>query len=74
MSLDKAVKHGKEHRKQHGWRLFLHQCGCCWCQENLRHSTQKENCRTDSELEIFEEDYGVKLRYKKMYRRCLPDD
>ena len=56
MSLDKAVKHGKEHRKQHGWRLFLHQCGCCWCMDNLLHSTQKENCRTDSELEIFEED------------------
>lgn len=74
MSLDKAVEHGKEHRKKDSWRLFQHRCGCGWCKEDLLRSRQKEHCRTDSELEMFEEDYGMKLRYRKMYRKHISDD
>lgn len=42
MSLDKAIKHGKEHRKPYtGSKVFFSSCrnhgGCPWCTENRRH-------------------------------------
>lgn len=45
MSLEKAIKHGKEHRKQYrGRKSFDKTCrnhgGCPWCQMNRQHSTK----------------------------------
>ena len=42
MSLDKAIKHGKEHRKPYtGSKAVDATCrnhgGCPWCEENRRH-------------------------------------
>ena len=42
MALDKAIKSGKEHRKEyHGSKSFDPSCrnhgGCPWCEENRRH-------------------------------------
>lgn len=42
MSLDKAIKHGKEHRKPYtGSKAFDYSCrnhgGCPWCAENRQH-------------------------------------
>ena len=41
MSLDKAIKHGKEHRKPYyGSKAFDPSCrnhgGCPWCEENRK--------------------------------------
>lgn len=53
MSLDKAIKHGKEHRKQYfGSKAFDKTCrnhgSCKWCERNRKHKfrdkhPQKEN-------------------------------
>lgn len=42
MALDKAIKSGKEHRKEyHGSKSFDRSCrnhgGCPWCEENRKH-------------------------------------
>lgn len=42
MSLDKAVEHGKEHRKPYtGSRKYFRSCrnhgSCPWCEENRKH-------------------------------------
>lgn len=42
MSLDKAIKHGKEHRKQYtGAKVYFASCrnhgGCPWCTGNRKH-------------------------------------
>ena len=42
MSLDKAIEHGKEHRKEyHGSKAIDKTCrnhgGCEWCEENRKH-------------------------------------
>lgn len=42
MSLDKAIEHGKEHRKPYrGNKAFDPACrnhgGCKWCEENRKH-------------------------------------
>ena len=42
MSLDKAIKHGKEHRKPYrGSKAIDKTCqnhgGCPWCEENRKH-------------------------------------
>jgi hypothetical protein len=42
MSLDKAIKHGKEHRKEYyGSKAIDKTCrnhgGCEWCEENRKH-------------------------------------
>lgn len=42
MSLDKAIKHGKEHRKPYtGSKVYFVSCrnhgGCPWCEENRKH-------------------------------------
>ena len=42
MSLDKAIKHGKEHRKPYtGSKVYFASCrnhgGCPWCEENRKH-------------------------------------
>ena len=47
MSLDKAIEHGKEHRKNyHGSKAFDRTCrnhgGCEWCKENRLHKYRKK--------------------------------
>lgn len=42
MSLDKAIEHGKEHRKEYrGSKVIDKTCrnhgGCEWCEENRKH-------------------------------------
>lgn len=42
MSLDKAIKHGKEHRKPYtGAKAMFKSCrnhgGCPWCEEDRKH-------------------------------------
>ena len=37
MSLDKAIKHGKEKRKAYSDRSCRNHGGCPWCEENRRY-------------------------------------
>ena len=53
MSLDKAIEHGKEHRKQyHGAESVDSTCrchgGCPWCEGNRLHNTKKRMGAYDS--------------------------
>ena len=46
MSLDKAIEHGKEHRKPYyGSKSFAPSCrnhgGCEWCEENRKYKYMK---------------------------------
>lgn len=46
MSLDKAIEHGKEHRKRYtGSKAIDRTCrnhgGCPWCEENRKYSSLK---------------------------------
>lgn len=68
MTLYKAVEHGKEHRKNEGWRFFMHTDGCRWCMSNLRHSMIKESARTDNEIELFMNENDIYFPYRKMQR------
>ena len=48
MSLDKAIKHGKEHRKQYtGSKSIDRTCrnhgGCLWCEENRKHKMRDKH-------------------------------
>ena len=50
MSLDKAIEHGKEHRKPYtGSKAFDHTCrnhgGCDWCKENRQHKFKMSELR-----------------------------
>lgn len=54
MSLDKAIKYGKEHRKPYtdSRRLFGSCCnhgGCTWCESNMRYKEfrDKEKLKYD---------------------------
>lgn len=62
MSLDKAIEHGKEHRKRYrGGKAFDCTCrnhgGCDWCRENrmIQKLRREEAMRRDEE-EWYEED------------------
>lgn len=50
MSLDKAIKYGKEHRKPYtGSEAIFTSCrhhgGCLWCEENRRHKFRDKHPR-----------------------------
>ena len=50
MSLNKAIKYGKEHRKQYkGSKLYFSSCrnhgNCYWCQSNRRYKEFKEKAK-----------------------------
>ena len=60
MGLEKAIEHGKEHRKHYrGSKRFANSCrnhqGCPWCESNRLHSTkvkeQSINDRLKEDLE-----------------------
>ena len=58
MSLDKAIEHGKEHRKPYyGSKAVDHTCrnhgGCPWCEGNRLH---KHKRRAPSAEEVSEND------------------
>lgn len=47
MSLDKAIKYGKEHRKEYkGGKAISKRCrnhgGCIWCEGNRKHKYLKK--------------------------------
>ncbi len=50
MSLDKGIKHGKEHRKQyHGVKAYCKMCrnngSCDYCRDNRLHNNKKRMAR-----------------------------
>lgn len=52
MSLDKAIEHGKEHRKQFtGGKRYFGSCrnhgGCKWCESNRRYGELRDNERCE---------------------------
>lgn len=56
MSLDKAIQHGKEHRKPYrGSKAFDHTCrnhgSCDWCRENRQHKFKMSELRGSDEDE-----------------------
>lgn len=58
MSLDKAIIHGKEKRKEYrGAKAVAYCCrnhgDCMWCQANRTHATNREIERTDYELKEY---------------------
>ena len=58
MSLDKAIEHGKEHRKQyHGSKAIDKTCrnhgGCDWCEENRKYRSH----RLEESADIDEQEY-----------------
>ena len=60
MSLDKAIEHGKEHRKPyHGSKAIDPSCrnhgSCPWCEENRKHKYRKKE-KTVEEFEELEDD------------------
>lgn len=59
MSLDKAIEHGKEHRRQYtGSKSIDRTCrnhgGCDWCLENRLYKYIKKKNSADSQLEEYE--------------------
>lgn len=59
MALNKAIEHGKEHRKEyHGSKSFDKTCrnhgGCPWCTENRKHK-------------FFVSEYATKQKLKEYF-------
>jgi len=59
MSLDKAIKHKKEHRKPYyGSKAFSQSCrchgGCKACLENRTHSERKRKLSAEEQIESYE--------------------
>ena len=59
MSLDKAIQHGKEHRKPYrGGKAIDKTCrnhgSCEWCKENREYKNKKREERAKNELEEYE--------------------
>lgn len=56
MSFDKAIEHGKEHRKEYrGGKAIDKSCrnhgGCFWCENNRRHKYLKKMQEPVSDIE-----------------------
>lgn len=54
MSLDKAIEHGKEHRKPYrGAKAYFRSCrnhgGCPWCEANRKHKFRDKRPPQDEE-------------------------
>lgn len=59
MTLDKAIKHGKEHRKKyHRSQAIDATCrpggGCPYCERNRQHSTKKRKLSADEQIKEIE--------------------
>ena len=62
MSLDKAIKHWKEHRKPYtGSKCIDHTCrdhsGCPWCEENRQHKFSDRKPPEKDELFLGQSDW-----------------
>lgn len=63
MSLDKGIKHGKEHRRQYsGVKAYCKMCrnhgGCDYCRDNRLHNSKKRLAQLNDlskELDITDE-------------------
>ena len=70
MSLDKAIEHGKEHRKPYyGSKNFDKSCrnhgGCPWCEENRKYKNLKREQEAMAQLEeLMKENIDVLKRLK----------
>ena len=58
--LDKAIEHGKEHRKPYrGSKVFDRTCrnhgGCDWCKDNRLYRTNRLEEKAKQDIEIAEE-------------------
>jgi len=56
MSLDKAIKYGKEHRKQYtGSKVYFTSCrnhgNCPWCEEDRKHKFRDKHPYNFKELQ-----------------------
>lgn len=61
MTLNKAIEHGKEHRKQYtGAKAVDKTCrnhgSCAWCEENRKHSRTKRELAAEQYMEEYEEE------------------
>lgn len=61
MSLDKAIKHKKEHRKQYrGSKAIDKTCrnhgSCDWCKENRLYKSNKQIDKMNAKIIEYEED------------------
>ena len=61
MTLNKAIEHGKEHRKQYtGAKAVDKTCrnhgSCAWCEENRKHSRTKREMAADQDMQEFMEE------------------
>ena len=59
MSLDKAILHKKEHRKEyHGSKAFDCTCrnhgSCDWCKNNRLYQSNREKTKCECEEKMFE--------------------
>ena len=64
MSLDKAIKYGKEHRKPYrGAAVWDSHCRnnnyCSWCRDNRTHSNQLREYRAREESLSWESEHNV---------------
>ncbi len=62
MSLDKAISHGKEHRKPYtGAKSFARSCrnhgGCSWCLDDRICKYNRKKLAMDQRLKEYEDDY-----------------
>lgn len=60
MSMDKSIKHGKEHRKPYrGSKAIDRTCrnhgGCDWCEENRKHKYNKKMQALNDKLKEWSE-------------------
>ena len=66
MSLEKAIEHGKEHRKPY-YRsgIFDRTCrpggSCPWCRENRLHRNERRILTTEEDIEETIEDCGFRF-------------
>lgn len=63
MSLDKAIKYCKEHRKNYtGAGAWDYTCrphgGCPWCEDNRTHQDTKARTAADEELKNWEPEHN----------------
>lgn len=60
MGLEKAIEHGKEHRKPYkGSKRFVRSCrnhqGCTWCEGNRKHNSNVKEQAANEQLKFVEE-------------------
>jgi len=64
MSLDKAIEHGKEHRKPYREsERFDRSCRnhgkCGYCEGNRKHNEEKKKCACKAQLDDLDSEHGT---------------